>query len=215
MVDLNGTKEDKAVRVLCVDLSAADERAYQRLYGKASPERRHRADRCRRRADALRCVAADALLRRVLGDLADAVEKTPAGKPYLPGRDDLHFNLSHGGSWVVLAWGGSPVGVDVESLRTDTNIDRMAGRFFAEGERRYVLEREEDSRRRFFEVWTGKESYLKYLGTGLTKDLTSFSILDLEPPLKIHLAFLPDGSPLSLCTTERVYRLEYIDVQDL
>ena len=209
------SEKKNTIRVLCADLSAADDRVYGRLYEMASPERKNRADRFRRREDALRCVAADALLRRVLGADAQRIKKTPAGKPYLPGRPDFYFNLSHGGPWVVIAFGGCEVGVDVEPLRTDRNIDGIARRYFAQAEQQYVFDDEALRQQRFFEVWTGKESYLKYQGTGLTRDLTSFSVLDPEPPVRLHLTFLPDGSPLSLCTTAENYALEFINAQDL
>ena len=209
------SEKKNRIRVLCADISAADDRVYERLHMMASPARKERADRYRRREDALRCVAADALLRRVLGDDAQRIEKTPEGKPYLPGRPDFYFNLSHGGHWVVIAFGGCEVGVDVETLRSDRNIDSIARRFFSQAEQQYVFEDKALRQRRFFEVWTGKESYLKYLGTGLTRDLTSFSVLDLEPPVRRYLTFLPDGSPLSLCTTAEDYVLEFIDAQDL
>ena len=45
------------IRVIGIDISGADAAAWQVLYGKASPERKERADRYRGREDALRCVA--------------------------------------------------------------------------------------------------------------------------------------------------------------
>ena len=198
------------VHVLCLDVSAWDEGLYQQLYQQASPERKARADRYRRREDALRCVAADALLRRVLGPEYGSIQKTPDGKPYLPERPDFHFNLSHGGKWVVLAYGPSPLGVDVESLRRDPNLHSIARRFFSLEEQAYVFAEGADSHQRFFKIWTGKEGYLKYLGTGLKKDLTSFSVLSPEPGVYFHWEDLPDGSHLCLCTRETAYQLEFL-----
>ena len=203
------------IRILCVNLSSADETIYEQLYELASPERKARADRYRLREDALRCITADALLRRVLGTDYARVEKTLDGKPILPHRPDFHFNLSHSGNWVAIAWGDANVGLDVESIDHKTNMAAVAQRFFAEEERQYVFAEENDQNHRFFEVWTGKESYLKYLGTGLKKDLTAFSVLSPEPGLWLHRERLPDGSLLCLCTTEDAYSLELLDVQQL
>lgn len=203
------------INILCIDLSSANDAIYDRLYALASPERKVRADHFRRRDDALRCVTADALLRRVLGEDHDRVEKTPDGKPFLPHRPDFHFNLSHSGNWVAIAWGHANVGLDVESCGHKTNMEAVARRFFAAEERQYVFAEDQDQTRRFFEIWTGKESYLKYLGAGLQKDLTSFSVLSPEPGLHLHREELPDGSLLCLCTTEDQYTLEVLDILQL
>lgn len=203
------------IRVLCADLSAADESVYERLYQCADAERKARADRYRRREDALRCVAAGALLRRALGTAEYRVERTPDGKPFLPDQPDFHFNLSHSGNWVVLACGASAVGVDVECIRSGTDLKAVARRFFSEEEQRYVFAAENLREQRFFEIWTGKESYLKYSGVGLKTDLTAFSVLSAEPGLRLHHRSLPDGSRLCLCTTEDAFSLELLDVRCL
>ena len=80
------------IQVLCVDISTATEADYRQLYNLASPERRERADRYLRRDDALRCVAAHALLRYVTGRTDLNVAQTQEGKPYLPDApDDTDF----------------------------------------------------------------------------------------------------------------------------
>ena len=178
-------------------------------------ERQARAACCRRREDALRCVAAEALLRYALGTDIGRVEMGPCGKPFLPDRPDFFFNLSHSGNWVVLACGDSEVGVDVQSLRSNTNPEAMARRFFSPEEQRYVFEKESCRDQRFFEIWTGKESYLKYLGTGLGRTLPSFSVLSPEPGIRFHRRKLPDGSLLCLCTTEDEYIWKMVDVNRL
>ena len=203
------------IRILCVNLSTADDSIYHRLYGQASPERKARADRYRRREDALRCVAADALLRYVLKEDYDRVAKTQDGKPFLPDRRDFHFNLSHSGNWVAIAFGTGEVGLDVEDHHGNTRIEAIARRFFAPEEQRYVFQENDRQDQRFFQIWTGKESYLKYLGTGLKQNLTAFSVLSLEPEIQLHQMTLPDGSWISLCTTEKDYMLDLLELQHL
>lgn len=203
------------IHIICTDISCVEETAYKALYKKASPRRRNRADRYRGKADAVRCLTAEALLRYALGTGDFTEEKTPDGKPYIPGKPDFHYNLSHSGSFVVLAFGDSEVGVDVEKIRTDTDIEAIAGRFFSPEEQRYIREDPVQSRCRFFEVWTGKESYVKFLGTGLKKDLTSFSVLSLEPGVRLHQRRLPGDYCLSLCTADDGYLFELLDVQRL
>ena len=203
------------IHVICTDISGLKESDYDDLYAKASPERKCRADRCRRREDALRCVAADALLRYALGTERYTLEKERNGKPYIVERTDFHFNLSHSGCWVVLAWGSSEVGVDVEKIRMDTDLLAIAKRFYAPEEQCYILEEPEQSRRRFFEVWTAKESYVKYLGTGLQKNLASFNVLSLEPKVRLYQRELPGGYCLCLCTAETECSFERLDLQQI
>lgn len=203
------------IRVICTDISGLSPSDYQTLYNKASGERKSRADRYRHQGDSLRCVTADGLLRYALGTSAYTVEKSPSGKPFIREREDFHYNLSHAGNWVAIAFGDSEVGVDVEKLRPDTDIEAISRCFFAPEERRYVLEEEKSRHQRFLKIWTGKESYLKYLGTGLQKDLTSFSVLNLGPEVRLHHRKLDDDHCLSLCTTCDDFLFELLDLQRL
>ena len=203
------------IQLYCVDLSDAGEEDYRRLYALASPQRQARADSFRRREDALRCVAADALLRRVLGDGYPRMERTETGKPFLPHRPGFHFNLSHSGTWAAIAWSSSPLGLDVQTLRPGTNMEAVARRYFAPEEQHYVFSEADGQAERFFEVWTGKESYVKYLGTGLNIDLTSFSVLSPDPGLHFHREILSDGTALCLCAREEAYTLELLDLNAL
>lgn len=207
--------EKTMIRVICADISHLTEADYRLLYEKASPERRARADRYRHREDALRCVTADALLCYVLGTADYRVGKASFGKPFIEGKEQFHYNLSHSGSWVVLACGNREVGVDVEHINRDTDVDAVANRFFSPDERQYLRQKPGDSRSRFFEIWTGKESYLKYLGTGLKRDLTSFSIFRLEPPVRLYHRELDEAHCLSLCAACDDYSFELLDVQHL
>lgn len=184
-----------------VDTSELDEQTYQQLYALASDERRQRADRYLRQEDAHRCILADGLLRRVLGADWLSVSRTKRGKPFLPGREDLHFNLSHSGRWVVIAWADRPVGVDVETVLMNESKESLARRFFHEDEQSYLFSAHGQERaHRFFEIWTKKESYLKYLGTGIDRPLDSFCVLHLTDVV-FHCHRFKDAM-LTLCSTD-------------
>ena len=187
-----------------VNLSDLEDRTYKQLYDRASSERRCQADRCFRIEDSHRCIVADGLLRYVLrksfGTDQVTLCKTKAGKPYLVGREDFHFNLSHSGNWVVIAWADRAVGIDVEFLRSTENKDRLAQRFFHPQEQAYLAQaRGQEWAWRFFEIWTKKESYLKYLGTGIDRALNSFSVFDL-PEVSFISQRLEDAL-LTLCAS--------------
>jgi len=102
-------------------------------------------------------------------------EYGPKGKPMLKDCDNIYFNISHSGEWVVCAISDRNVGIDIEVLK-NARLN-VANRFFTENEVANLNKlsgKEQDDY--FFTLWTVKECYLKYLGTGLTKPLNSFSV---------------------------------------
>lgn len=197
------------IRVVCADISSADRGIYQSLYERASRQRRLRADSFLHQEDKLRCVTAAALLKTYLGAEEDQLAHNDFGKPFLKNRQDLHFNLSHSGRYVVLAWGEQEVGVDVQ--RHDANRAAVATRFFTEDEQRYA----EEDPARFYEIWTKKESYLKYTGTGLSGGLRSFSVLKPPPGMRYFYRNLGGDYSLSLCTQAQAWEITLLDVRQL
>lgn len=100
-------------------------------------------------------------------------------KPFLAAHPDIHFNLSHSGTLAVCAVSDRPVGVDTEALTTFS--PEAASLCFRASERAW-LEEEADRDWAFTRLWTRKESYLKYLGTGLSLPADTFSALPGESP---------------------------------
>ncbi len=199
------------MRVVCVDISAADDYVYRMLYEKASAQRKLRADRYLRQEDKLRCVTAAALLKKVLGADDDQIAQDEFGKPYLKDRKDVHYNLSHSGQYVVLAWGGTEVGVDVQKHDPSVNVEAIGARFFTPDELQYIR----GDRLRFYEIWTKKESFLKYTGKGLRAGLNSFSVLAPEPGIRYFYRTLEMSHSLSVCTEEDACEIELLDMIQL
>ena len=148
--------------------------------------------------------------KKALGLTDFQVITEPGGKPRIAGHDAFHYNLSHSGLRVAIAWGSSPVGVDVQQMRPDIETEELARRFFTADEQAYIFEQPELTMLRFYRVWTEKESYLKYLGTGLKKSLTSFSVLDPKIARLLQFRYLPDGYCVSFCSSDSncVFELE-------
>ena len=97
------------------------------------------------------------------------------GKPMLSNESELHFNISHSGSWVSCALHYSPIGIDIEQLLT---IDiHFCKRFFTTEEYNALINESEKEREKYFyKLWTLKESYIKAEGKGLSIPLNSFNI---------------------------------------
>lgn len=141
-------------------------------------------------------------LRLLLGNYLDAppekikISTTEFGKPYiseLPGGKKLCFNLSHSGGVAVYAFSlNLPVGVDVETLRPIPDLDQLAARFFAEGERKFLQTIEPQSRLKpFLHYWTRKEAYLKAIGLGLSISPEEVDVSALPIPSRKLTTFRP------------------------
>lgn len=100
--------------------------------------------------------------------------KNKYGKPYLD-NNHLFFNISHSNETLVVAFSDKEIGVDIEKIGfCNFNI---ANRCFCENEYNYIVSKFKDKDVRFFDIWTKKEAYIKYLGIGLLKPLNSFNVL--------------------------------------
>lgn len=100
------------------------------------------------------------------------------GKPFLNNNQSFYFNISHTHNMIAVAISNNPVGIDIENLK-NANIG-IAKRYFNADEIEYINVYSQDANKRFIEIWTKKEAYLKFLGVGLNKSLKSFNVFDNE-----------------------------------
>lgn len=167
------------MRELKIRLYAADVRAlcdrqiYERALSLLDDDRRERTERIRNEAGQRLSAGAGLLLKTALsrsGAENVKIIRGDNGKPYVEGRDDLFFNLSHSGDMVICAVAPCEVGCDVEHRRPA--VSRIASRYFTPEEQAFVSLDPDN----FFRMWTLKESFLKVTGKGLALGLTDFSI---------------------------------------
>jgi 4'-phosphopantetheinyl transferase len=174
------------VQVWRVDLHAVAD-AESRWQPLLSADEMARAQRFRFSRNRQHFTAVRALLRIALGaylardpkDLAFSYSKQ--GKPALAfpdGDRGLNFNLSHSGEVALLAFArGRQVGIDVEKLRANLEVETLVRRFFSLREREQLAAvASEDRYQFFFRCWTRKEAYLKAAGTGLSLPLHEFDV---------------------------------------
>lgn len=102
------------------------------------------------------------LLREVLHMPSLEVSHDALGKPLIPGGPEI--SISHTKNAVAAAIGAGPLGVDVEAVRPIA--DRLPERVLSAREYGWFVRRGRRAED-FFTLWTLKESYYKYLGTGL------------------------------------------------
>ena len=145
---------------------------FARLICHVSPEKRARIARFWFWQDAHRALYGELLARfsihQSLARPMDTIafETTDKGKPFLSGEPGFHFNLSHSGDWVLCATADSPIGVDVERIKS--LVPGTLAEVFTSDEHE-VYERLPEGHRVsfFYALWTIKESYAKATGLGL------------------------------------------------
>jgi 4'-phosphopantetheinyl transferase len=167
-----------------------------------------RADAFHFADDRRRSITVRAALRVLLGhhlavgarDVALGVG--PHGRPRLDGdaAGAIDFNLSHSNDIATLGFARDHrIGVDIERIRDDIDIERLAGRFFTPTERRMLSATGLDQLRTFFAIWTRKEACVKASGLGLIVAPETFAVdlEDREPvDLGDHGAWATRGVPV-------------------
>jgi len=103
------------------------------------------------------------------------------GRPYVanpsPAISGLSFNVSHTNGLILLGVTmGTALGVDVENVGVREPYTGIADRYFspAEAADLHSLPKPQQHKR-FFDIWTLKESYIKARGMGLAIPLDGFS----------------------------------------
>jgi 4'-phosphopantetheinyl transferase len=171
---------------------------YDALLPLVSPEKRERIERHHRARDAHNSLLGDVLARlgicRATGLSNKQLEFAAGeyGKPFLTNHPHIHHNISHTGYYVACVLDDQPVGIDIERIKP---IDlKIAERFFSSEEIEYILSSDDEKREiRFFEVWTKKESRIKWEGKGLSKPLPSFNVFSSSDTVNYHQVYCDDN----------------------
>ncbi|MBY3203454.1 4'-phosphopantetheinyl transferase family protein [Rhizobium laguerreae] len=150
-----------------------------------SEEERQHSERFQFAEDRRDYVAAHALLRRALSGLLGGRPQDwrfvsgPHGKPELVhDQAPYQVSLSHSRGFVACAiTRAGPVGIDTEIVDPSVNVEQIAARFFSPRENELLATSTAEARHEnFTALWTLKEAVVKALGTGLTIDLSTFTI---------------------------------------
>ncbi|WP_242954225.1 4'-phosphopantetheinyl transferase family protein [Clostridium puniceum] len=145
-------------------------------------EKKSKIERFINRKDKIRALIGEILIRTIIietfGIRNEKImfNKNEFGKPYLKDYENFNFNISHSGEFVVCAIDDKPVGIDVEQIKP-IEYKEIAEGFFLNNEIEYIMKADLDSQlKKFYEIWTLKESYIKCCGTGLSMPLKEFLI---------------------------------------
>jgi len=153
------------------------------LFPLLSSAERERAERCLRVSARRRFVIARATLRALLAARAGCgpaeleIVTDDRGKPRLA-QSELGFSTSRSEDVALHAIGrGAELGVDVEAIRADTDIERVGARFFTAGEREALAALPAAQRlASAFQCWARKEAFAKGTGAGLSGELAAVDV---------------------------------------
>ena len=190
--------KDQEVHVWNAHLDLPNARAEQ-LTPVLSEDERGRAGRFHFAKDRAHFIYTRGVLRALLGHYLNVPPANVTfrygrtGKPELSPefRDtSLQFNLSHSHGQLLFAIARHcAIGVDIEMIRPDTDIESIAERFFSFAETEQLRAVNGLGKRTaFFNGWTRKEAYLKARGEGIGEGLDQFAV-SLIPGKPARLLF--------------------------
>ncbi len=170
-----------------ININDFSKNEYDAYFEMMTQDRQKKVSRFRFDEDKKRSVFAEMLAKEMISEklgvpIESIVIKTDEnGKPFAQGLD-IHFNISHSSDLVICALNDKPIGVDIEEIREVKN--KLIDFVCTENEKSFVQNSEFEKPKRFFEIWTAKEAYFKFLGSGIT-DIKSINTLSDE--FKKHL----------------------------
>lgn len=192
-----------------------------------------------RKDDKIRCLLGDLLIRWILINEFDMINKeiifgkNNYGKPFIKGKANPYFNISHSGEYIVCYIGSSPVGIDIELIK-EIDVNGIAKDFFTKEEYNYILGNRnkitlKEKLNRFYNIWTIKESFIKCVGKGLSIPLNSFSITisdsnkitvnltENKEDFSFNIIYFDDHYKLSACSLNNDVNneIEYVDEHDI
>ena len=181
-----------------------------------APEKKERINKFRSFKDMRNCLLGDVLTRteicRTTGLSNNELKfsTNTYGKPFLTGSHQVHFNISHSDRYVACVIADEPVGIDIESIK-NANL-HISERFFTSDEKAYIMQ--DHQKHRFYEVWTKKESRMKWEGKGLYIPLSSFSVFEtnVQNLIYYHKVYENDEVISHACSTKQ--KPPYIKIID-
>jgi len=203
-----------------------------------SETERQRASRFVQEADRARFqlgrAATRALLSRYLarpaaaiGLVADAHGKLRMQTAPAADQPLIHFNLSHSGDWVVLAFSRTcALGIDVEAIAERAVSADLIAYVMSEHEQQGLQSLPAQRQRAaFFKCWTSKEAFIKGCGIGLRAALKQIEVcVDPQQPARLigapavlrpdewslHTLAIPQGYAATLAVAAA--RVQIIDI---
>lgn len=139
------------------------------------------------------------------------ISRNKNGKP-ITDTCKTNFNISRSENIAVIAFSNdSEIGIDIEKVSKDKIFSKL-DIFFSESEIEKI--QNDKSLETFFKLWTRKESFLKFLGTGIVDNANEISLATDRNKIETELYFQSDeayvnsfiisnGIYCSVCTSQK------------
>lgn len=196
------------VKVYYADVSPFfDNGKLESMLYKVSPERRERINTAKRSETKAQLLGAElirnAALLKATGRCDYAFSKGEFGKPYITDAENVFFNVSHSGKFVVCAVSDAEVGCDIEEINAQGGfMEGVADRFFSLFEKNAIA-LSPNKPEAFCRLWTLRESYVKMRGVGFTGGLAYLTCV------------FPDGVPRMMEKGKTVGDAFFTEIRDI
>jgi 4'-phosphopantetheinyl transferase len=150
-----------------------------------SSDERARASRYHQKKDRQRFAVSRIALRFLLGKYSninpEKIEFAVGGnkKPFMQnvGAPALHYNISHSGDWILIAFSDEGIGADIEMIDEVFSYSEILHQNFTQQEISFITNGNHQSEN-FYLLWTRKEALLKATSKGIDSDLPFIPSLD-------------------------------------
>jgi 4'-phosphopantetheinyl transferase len=170
------------LKLFVIDIPQLSLTIKNRLLSGISAGKRERILRLLKPQDAMSVLMGDILVRTLIMNQFKIRNEeirfryNAFGKPYLDTGHPYFFNISHSGGWLLCATSEAEVGCDIEKVITVEG--GLAEQVLCQHEwREYGQTAASERSNYFFHLWTRKESLLKAIGSGLSIEPKSISVL--------------------------------------
>lgn len=156
------------------------------------------------------------------------------GKPYLKNNNTIFFSISHSYNYIACVISDMDIGIDIQTILhwEDNKTMSIANNFFSDKESQ-TLKNVKNKNELFSEIWTLKESYIKFKGEGLKLPLANieFEIVNSNLDVKFHnkddsrdtayfrLTNINEICKMAFCTVKKdsynIRKIEYQELQEI
>ncbi len=174
------------------DIRDFNDTEYEYWFSLMSEEKQKHTASFKNINDKKRTVAGEMLAKKGIAECFNIspesiiISANETGKPFAQNLK-IEFNISHSENMVVCAINDTPVGIDIEKIRkvdlaiakricNSSELEYLFG--FAPTSEDFRVTEDREIQLRFFELWTAKEAYAKFLGKGLAS--ISLPIMPVE-----------------------------------
>lgn len=172
-------------------------------------DKQQKVERLQKIEDQKRAIISALLLNDILkyyGLSTSDIIYNEYGKPYLK-KNEICFNISHSGDYVVCAVSKNEIGVDIQEIRKVNDL--IVQKKYTEEEQKYVTDDVT-----FTKVWTLKESYVKAIGKGLYQKVEEVETINSNQLSKIgdfqFQSMIIDNYCLSICYNKKdKFKIEF------